>query len=190
MTIDDASRDSEAFLVRRAQKGSSEAFETLLSGVERRVYATAWKMLGNREDARDAVQEVYLRVYRFLDRLDPDRPLGAWVHRITVNVCRDQFGRRARRRTESLPEQAPESVADPDPASDPHQQALASERRRRLAEALRHLPERQSLALILRDVHGLTTREVARQMGSSEVTVRSQISRARLRLRKWREEHE
>ena len=84
MTLDDASRSSESVLIRRAQDGSNEAFEQLVLGLERRVFSTAWKMLGNSEDARDAAQEVFLRLFRSLSRVDPDRALGAWTHRITV----------------------------------------------------------------------------------------------------------
>lgn len=179
-----AGRGPAGELVERARDGDAGAFERLLRIHERRVLSTAWRLLGRLEDAEDAAQEVFLRLYRYLDRFDARRALEPWLYRMTVNVCRD-LGRRQRPRPISL-EGSPEIVrmaaAEPDPAA----RATLAEERRIAEEALRTLAEKERAALVLRDVEGLSTREVAGILGSSELTVRSQISRARVKIHKYR----
>ena len=104
------SREHFALLVARARAGDATAFERIMLETERKVVSTAWRMLGNREDARDATQEVYLRVYKYLDRFKPEQDFQGWLYRITINVCRDvarKQGRGAgvRRRGDSLIDQ-------------------------------------------------------------------------------------
>lgn len=167
----------------RARAGDADAFDRLLGRHERRVLRTAWRLLGDPEEARDVAQEVFLRLYRHLDRVDPRRPLAPWLYRVTVNVCHDL---RQRRRRRPLPL---EEVGDepPDPGADPARRASLAEERRIVEEGLARLPEKERAALVLRDVEGLATAEVAAVLGSSETTVRSQISRARLKIHRHRE---
>lgn len=176
--------------VRQAQQGDAEAFEELVSLHERRVYGTAWRLLGRLEDAQDAAQEVFLRLYRSLSRIDPGRPLSPWLYRVTVNVCRD-LGRGRQRRARwtgsSVEELREETGVEPeDPLAGPERRAEAAQETRRLLELLGELPEKERTALVLRDVEGLSTAEVAEVLGSSPVTVRSQISRGRLKLLRLR----
>ncbi|HEY9402973.1 MAG TPA: sigma-70 family RNA polymerase sigma factor, partial [Pyrinomonadaceae bacterium] len=92
-----AGREHFALLVARARGGDAVAFERIMLETERRVVAVAWRMLGNREDARDAAQEVFLRVYKYLDRYRPEQDFNGWVYRITINVCRDAARKRGAR---------------------------------------------------------------------------------------------
>src|SRR5215208_6496187 len=78
-----------ASLVERARAGDASAFEQIMLSTERRVVATAWRILGDREDARDAAQEVFLRAYKYLGTFKEDQNFSGWLYRITVNVCRD-----------------------------------------------------------------------------------------------------
>ena len=176
--------------IRGAQRGDVAAFEELVSLHERRVYGTAWRLLGRVEDAQDAAQEVFLRLYRSLSRIDPGRPLAPWLYRVTVNVCRD-LGRKRRRRGRwigsSVEELREESGLEPeDPVAGPEHRAEAAQEMRRMLEILRQLPEKERTALVLRDLEGLSTAEVAEVLDSSPVTVRTQISRARLKLHRLR----
>ena len=158
--------------------GSEEAawLDQLIRAHERQVLMTAYRMLGRMEDAQDAAQEVFLRLHRHRRKLDANRNPAPWLYRVTMNVCFD-----LRRRTRELPLSDSLDVADSRPGADA---ALELEsRRRQLHEALQQLPDKQRAAIVLRDVEGLSTREVAGVLGSSEVTVRSQISTGRLRLR-------
>lgn len=173
----------QARLLRRAREGDREAFEELLELHQRKVYGTAWRLLGRQEDAQDAAQEVFLKLYRALPRLDPGRSVAGWLYRVTVNVCRDLGRRRGRAPEDSLDALGSEHGFDPrDPAPGPQRRAEGAEERRRVLEALATLPEKERAALVLRDVQGLSTAEVAEALGSSRTTVRSQISRARLKL--------
>ncbi len=152
-------------------------FEQILILHERQVYLTALRLLGRREDAQDAAQEVFLRLHRHLGRLDQSRELSPWLYRVTVNVCRDLARERLRH---AGPPPADSYAAD---GPDPQGEAGLAERRRLITEALGKLPEKERAAIVLRDIEGLSTREVARILGSAEVTVRSQISSARRKMR-------
>jgi RNA polymerase sigma-70 factor, ECF subfamily len=156
--------------------GLSE-FENLMRRFERKVLGTAMRMLGNLEDAKDAAQEVFLRLYKYQHSLDPSRDPAPWVYRTTMNVCFD-----LRRKRTELP--LGEAADVEGPAVDLDGRLDDETRREALKQALLRLPEKMRAAVVLRDVEGLPTREVAEILGSSEVTVRTQVSQARLRLRK------
>lgn len=172
------------FLLARARRGDTVAFDQLMQRHERQVYGTARRLLGHPEDAQDAAQEVFLRLYRFLDRLEPGRPLAPWLYRVTVNVCRD-LGRRRRGR-QTVPLAEAEHLAA-DGTADPAARAAVREEKRIVEEALARLSAKEREALVLRDVEGLSTEEVAAVLGSSPPTVRSQICHARLKLRRFRQ---
>ena len=162
--------------LRLAKSGDAAAFEALLRIHEAPVARTALRLLGNRQDTQDAAQEVFLRLHRNLRQIDGAGNVAGWLYRVTVNVCRDML--RKRKNVASL-DDSRLSVASSMEAD------LGREQQRRLVvEALRALPEKERAALTLRDLEGLSTREVAGILGSSEATVRSQISAARLKIRK------
>src|SRR6266853_5492294 len=83
------SADYFAVLVARARAGDEVAFERIMLATEQRVVSIAWRMLGNRDDARDAAQDVYLRVFKYLARFRAGEDFRAWLYRITINVCHD-----------------------------------------------------------------------------------------------------
>jgi RNA polymerase sigma-70 factor, ECF subfamily len=167
--------DELAETLRRAQAGDLAAFGRIMEAHERRVLRVALRLLNNPQDAQDAAQEVFLRLYKKLKGLDSLRGCEPWLYRVTVNVCRDMA--RARRRWVSL-EEGP-AAAEADAFAD----AERGEQRRMVSRALSRLGEKERAALVLRDVEGFSTREVAAMLGSSEATVRSQICSARLKIR-------
>jgi RNA polymerase sigma-70 factor (ECF subfamily) len=156
--------------------GEPTAFEALLRMHEAMVARTALRLTGNRQDAQDAAQEVFLRLHRSLGRIDDSRNLSGWLYRVTANVCRDIL--RKRRNTDSLED------AQPAVPSCTEAEIGRAQQLRLVQDALRALPEKERAAVTLRDIEGLSTREVADILGSSEATVRSQISAARLKIRK------
>jgi RNA polymerase sigma-70 factor (ECF subfamily) len=181
-------REHFARLVARARGGDAVAFERIMLETERKVVAVAWRMLGNREDARDAAQEVFLRVYKYLDRYRPEQDFNGWLYRITINVCRDAARKRGARidgaQMAALP--GADGRAAPQAAStgmNAEEHAIHAQHRALLLGALQTLPEKERAALVLRDLEGLTTEEVARVLRSRPVTVRSQISSARAKLK-------
>ena len=168
---------------RPAKARDLQAFDQLMRQHERLVLVTALRLLGNMADAQDASQEVFLRLYRNLGKLSEDRAVGGWLYRVTVNVCHDL----RRRRPPSAPEQDAADLASG--GIGPQQSSLEAERRKVLQMSLRLLPEKERAALVLRDLEGLSTEEVARALGSSEATVRSQISKARVKVKDYVERY-
>lgn len=169
-----------AGLLERAKSGDLEAFDQVMRLHEKQVLSTALRLLGNLQDAQDAAQETFLRLYKSLNRLPDILAIKSWLYRVTVNVCNDMHRERRRRQLEPL--------SGPDPASslpDPELAWVHQERSQLVEMALKTLPEKERAAVVLRDVQGLSTREVAEILGSSEVTVRSQISVGRGKLKKF-----
>jgi RNA polymerase sigma-70 factor (ECF subfamily) len=177
---DPGSSEESAPTLERAMAGDRTAFDELILSYQGRVLRTAWRLLGSKEDAQDATQEVFLRLYRHLRRVDPKRPLLPWLYRMTVNVCHDVH--RKQRPSETLPDEefAPAAVT-----ADPLGELTRAEQKRTIAAALKTLTAKERAAVVLRDIEGLSTAEVAGTLGSRETTVRSQISMARLKIRKF-----
>ena len=174
------STEESVQILKRAIAGDRDAFDQIVLRYERRVLMTAWRLLGRREDAQDAAQEVFLRLYKYMNRFDENRALLPWLYRMTVNVCHDL--RRKRRPDDAL---AGGDVGQAEPAYDPAAEITRSEQRLIIETALEKLTEKERAAVVLRDIEGLATREVAGILGSSETTVRSQISMARVKIRKF-----
>ena len=171
-----------AAIVERTLGGDSTAFEQIIIRYERRILTFALKLLGATDDAQDAAQEVFLRAFKYLHRLDVRRPIEPWLMQMTVNVCRN-IGRNRLRRWNTFPALADDDVAVARDSSDPHSGYSEEQERQMLWKALDTLPEKERLAVILRDIDGMKTSEVAEVLGSSETTVRSQVSRARVRMK-------
>src|SRR5262249_12348509 len=189
----DESRNSEgavaatARLIIRAKAVDTTAFDQIIISHQRRVISLAWRLLGNREDARDAAQETFLRVYKSFGRFDPAQDFNGWLYRIAVNVCRD-MARKRRGNLYSL--EAPvEAGAIAEPARPPDTESAGRDAPRQtdLKRALATLPEKERAAIVLRDLEGFETEEVARILGSSPTTVRSQICSARAKIKAFRE---
>lgn len=177
---------SLALLIERAAAGDMAAFEEIMKHSEQRVMRMTWRMLGNEADARDATQEVFLRVYRYLGRFKQDQPFFAWVYQITLNVCRDIAKKRRRYNTQftSLETGGLEAgVEISDQQADAEETLIRVQERELIMRAIATLPEKERAAILLRDLEGLTTDEVARIMRSTPTTVRSQISSARQKIK-------
>ncbi|MFP5264951.1 MAG: RNA polymerase sigma factor [Blastocatellia bacterium] len=180
---------SLAPVIERARAGDSAAFGQIMDHCQRKVISTAWRMLGNREDARDAAQEVFLRAYKYLGGFDTAEDFSGWLYRITVNVCRDIARKRGRldqfKSFESEREMGNlEALAS---GENVEAAAIQSEQQEIIARALSTLSKRERAAIVLRDLEGLPTEEVARILGSSQATVRSQISSARVKIKQYRD---
>ena len=183
---------SLSLLIERAASGDTAAFEQLMIHSQQRVMAMTWRMLGNEADARDASQEIFLRVYKYLGRFKQDQDYFAWLYRITVNVCRDLAKKRQRHgdRFTSLAANAGEvALAVPAEQEDAEEALMHTQQRELIARAIATLPHKERASIVLRDVEGLSTDEVARIMKSSSTTVRSQISSARKKIKIYCEQY-
>lgn len=167
--------DSDAALVARTLAGDLDAYGVLIGRYRDAFGRYALHMLGNREDAQEAMQDSFVRAYRALkDCRQPDR-FGAWLFRIVVNRCRTVRRRllRHRRFTGDLPDEVP--TADPAPAS--------LEWREEIGRALARLRPHYREAFLLRYVEGLDYAEMSRMTGAREAALRMRVKRAGDQLR-------
>jgi RNA polymerase sigma-70 factor, ECF subfamily len=185
-------QSSLSLLIERAANGDKAAFEQVMIHSEQRVMAMTWRMLGNEADARDASQEVFLRVYKYLGRFRRDQDFFAWLYGITINVCRDFLKKRQSHssRFVSFGEDAGVAYEVADEHADAEQVLVQTQQHELIGKAMGTLPFKERASIVLRDVEGLSTEEVARIMKSSATTVRSQISSARKKIRIYCQQHQ
>ena len=177
----------EAALIERCTSGDESACAELVAAHQRMVYALALHLLGDRDEALDLSQEVFLRVFRTLSSFRGHSALRTWIYRIVVNQARNRqrwWRRRHRASQVSLDDHLQQcgelesnSVALPD-------RLLASkETASRIWQALERLPFDQRTALVLREIDGLRYEEIAYSLGVAVGTVKSRLTRARQALR-------
>ena len=167
-------------LVRRCKQGDPRAFEELYRAHSARLYSLLLRMVGAAEDAEDLLQDVFLQAHRKLDSFRGESSLGTWLYRLAVNQCLDYLrGRQSKmtRITESFEDEAVQEPTSPAPA------IPAAISRVDLERAIARLPEGCRLAFVLHDVEGFAHHEVAGLLGISEGTSKSQVHKARLKLR-------
>ncbi len=181
--------DNEQLLV-RLRAGEQAAFEELINRYHNGVYNLALRLMGDREDARDITQETFLKVYSNINRFRGEAELRTWIYRITVNqAANQQRWWRRRRRSSSISIDSTENDQMPlcenlsSPGQTPEQQALAAEQRRMVIVALAKVKFDFRVAVILRDIEGLSYEEIAETLEVSVGTVKSRISRGREELR-------
>ena len=163
----------------RAEKEA--AWEEIVRRYRRRVFGVAYKFTGKYEEAEDLAQEIFLRVFRSLDRFDREADLGTWLYSVSRNHCIDRY-RSGRREREALVDRATSLEDFASPRFDPHRLLEARDNRQLLSRALHTLPVKLREAVVLRDIHGLTYQEIVYRLELPEGTVKSRINRGRLEL--------
>ena len=167
-------------LVARCRAGDLAAFGELYSAHAGRLFSVACRMLGNASDAEDLLQEIFLSAHRKLDGFRGESALGTWLYRLAMNHCLDYLRSRAAR-TNDLTD-----TLDEEPGLyEPGRGGLAEQTiaKMDLERAIAQLPFGCRAAFLLHDVQGLEHREVAETLGIAEGTSKSQVHKARLRLR-------
>ncbi len=183
------SKPEEKEWVARARSGDEEAFRAIVRRYQGEVYNLAGRILRNREDAEDAAQDVFVRIYGALHQYDPRYPFRNWVLRITHNLCIDCL-RRKRVPTVSMDEPIRQKDGEmgwelPDPdAPDPLEQVMRTEESRWIEEAIGSLGPTLRTAITLRHFHGLRYEEIAEILEVPLGTVKVRIFRARAALAK------
>lgn len=172
-------RRRDAAWVKRALAGEGDAFRNLVEHYKRRVYRVARGILGHREEALDVTQETFLRVYRSLPRFRMAQPFSIWIHRIVINLSIDACRRRPQPGQVSL-DHAP-GLAHATPA--PGAALREAERKLRVRAVLERLPWKYRVVLLLRDVEGFPSTEIARILGCAHATARWRLHRARRTFR-------
>jgi RNA polymerase sigma-70 factor (ECF subfamily) len=168
-------------LIEVAKAGDHQAFEELVRHTYADTYTLAFRLVGDEEDARDVVQETYLRAHKGLRRFRGDAQFSTWLHRITANCANTYLGRHGRHRHEPLPDDP--LIADDHPQRDPEQLVGIGDLRQQLSEALLGLPPKLRAVVVLRDIYDLSHQTIAEQLGISESAAKVRLHRARKRLR-------
>ena len=184
----------ETKLIARLNAGEMAAFDELVEEYQPLVYALSYRILGDAEDARDATQETFLKIYRHFARFRGDASLKTWICRIAINQAHSTqrwWRRRHRNTTASL--DAPLGLNGDDDRSlgdglesdaiSPEAETLSRERNRRIEAGLCELKKDFRIAVILRDIEGLSYEEIAYVTEVSVGTVKSRIARGREMLR-------
>jgi RNA polymerase sigma-70 factor (ECF subfamily) len=184
-------RPDLAELVTAARDGDRSAFDELVRATHADMYTLAYRLTGNEEDARDVVQDAYLRAYRGLHRFRGEARFTTWMYRITANCASSHLAKAARDRHEDLDEDSP--PVDVRPEHDPEWRAEAAWQREELAGALLELPPRLRAVIVLRDIYDLPHESIAAELGISEAAAKVRLHRARRMLRErlfpLREQH-
>ncbi len=172
-------QDPDKDLIQRIQRGDQSAFNQLVLKYRNRVMGVATRMLGDRVEAEDLSQDVFVKVYNALQGFKGEALFSTWLYRVTANSCLNHRKKQARER------QVTKIVDDPEPiladgGSNPQALLERKELKSFLERAIRDLPEEQRMVLILRDIEGLSYEEIAGSLGLELGTVRSRLHRARL----------
>jgi RNA polymerase sigma-70 factor, ECF subfamily len=168
-------------VVAAARSGDRDAFAALVRATYDDTYTLAYRLTGNEEDARDVVQEAYLRAYRSIDRFRGEAKITTWLYRITANCASTQLGSRRRHRHDPLDTTG--EPADLTPASDPLDRAVAADLRATVEVAIAELPPRLRAVVVLRDVYDLPHDAIAAELGITETAAKVRLHRARRALR-------
>jgi RNA polymerase sigma-70 factor, ECF subfamily len=175
----DESRVADNELVERCLNGDLGAFEDLYRQHSTRLYNLAFRMVGNAADAEDLLQDIFLTVYRKLESFRGASALSTWLYRLGMNVCLDRLRSKAARQDQAT------DTLDERLGNTPGANTLTGVSRIDLERAIQSLPEGSRAAFLLHDVEGFDHTEVGQILGVAEGTSKSQVHKARLRIREY-----
>jgi len=174
-------------LMARIAKGDNDAFETLVNRHQTSILNLIYRFIGDRTQAKDLAQEVFIRVWRAAKTYKPDAKFTTWLYRITANLCFNELKSARRRRwfqfrrsNEDNEGSIEETFSDGSPTAE--DLLLEKERSRQISDALQSLPDNQRMALVLRRYDDLSYEEIARILNCSVSAVESLLVRAKRTL--------
>jgi len=177
----------EKQLIQKAKTGDEISFESLILGCQNKAFNIAIRYLKNEEDALDALQESFIKIFRHLNTFKEDSRFDTWVYRIVVNTCNDMLRKNSNQKiTDSLfkTDEEKETIIEiPDSSGAPEEVYDKKEKSEHIKSCLEKLNQEQKEIIILRDVHGFSYDEISEILECSIGTVKSRINRSRLRLR-------
>lgn len=189
----------ERRLIRRLRDRDERAFRELVERYGDQIYNLTYRMLGDREEAEDLAQEVFITLFKSIDSFRGDSKLSTWLYRIAANQCKNRIKYLARRRDRQRAEYFEEVAAAGDaaaarvagaaPAPSPDSQLQGVELERIVQETIASLDEEQRLLVILRDVDELSYDEICDITNLPQGTVKSRLHRARMALRRKMQKH-
>jgi RNA polymerase sigma-70 factor, ECF subfamily len=186
MTEKDHSSDDDQALVRAAQQGDMRAFEELVSRHRDKIYARAYSMMRNEEEAVDLSQEAWVKGWQRLEHFRGESSFGTWITRIVINLCLDQLRKQKRQHTESIEAMNEDSggverqmpVVTVNPTAGLERQEL----RQRIDQALAQLSYEHRTVLVLHEFEDMEYKTIAKTMGCSIGTVMSRLFYARRKM--------
>lgn len=175
--------EADAYIIQCVQNGEREAFRVLVQRYSGLVFRIAYCMCRNQENAQDAVQEVFYRAYRSMDRVDAAQPFSAWLRRITVNYLLDQ---KKKKQLQMVPivNENNEDIPMEDESENPRERQAKEDHLQLVLNAMELLPEKYRMILMLRHFENLSYEEIAETLSLPIGTVTAQIHRARNKLAK------
>jgi len=186
MTDKDHSSADDPALVRAAQRGDMRAFEELVARHRDKIYARAYSMMRNEEEAIDLSQEAWVKGWQRLKQFQGDSSFGTWMTRIVINLCLDQLRKHKRQRTESIEAMSEESGGVerqmPVITVNPTAGLERGELRQRIDRALGQLSEAHRTVMVLHEFEEMEYKEIAKTMGCSIGTVMSRLFYARRKM--------
>ncbi|MFP4457366.1 MAG: RNA polymerase sigma factor [Clostridia bacterium] len=186
----------ELIIIQKAMNGDTSAFELLVKEYQKMVFNVAYKILRDREDAADATQEAFIKAYKAITSFRQDSKFSTWVCSIVTNACYDILRKSKRNKTQSLYYENDEEenqipLPDDDNEVDPIKVATNSELREYLLKAIEELESEHRDVVILRELNDYSYQEISNELDISIGTVKSRLSRARLKIiKKLRKEPE
>ncbi len=178
---------SDRELVESVLGGDGSAFQPLVERYQNLVFNIVFHYMGRREEVEDIAQEVFLKVYRSLSKYDPERPLKAWVSRITTNSCLDELRKRKVRKTQLFAdlvqeETDTETFFDRFASGSVVSEFEAGRVLSWLQGLMNGLPDKDRMAFVLREVEGLEYSEIASAMATTQLAARIRVSRSKKKL--------
>lgn len=187
MTLDP---EAERALVERLRRRDEAAFNLFVRAYQQKVFTVVSRMLGNRADAEDLAQEVFITVFRSIESFRGDAKLNTWLYRVAINHCKNRIkylDRRARKGSRELEETPELAIADGGgvmtPIARPDERAQGTELERVVQEALGRIDPDHREVIVLRELEGLSYEEIMAITGLAEGTVKSRLHRARVALK-------
>lgn len=186
MAANDYSSADDQALVRAAKKGDTMAFEELVARHRDKIYARAWSMMRNEDEALDLSQEAWAKAWQRLEQFQGDSSFATWLTRITINLCLDRIRKQKRQRAESIEELDEESGGVerqmPTVTINPTERLERGELRQRIEKALSQLSEAHRTVLVLHEFEDMEYKNIAKTMGCSIGTVMSRLFYARRKM--------
>jgi RNA polymerase sigma-70 factor (ECF subfamily) len=186
----------ERTLLRRLRDRDERAFRELIENHRDRVFNITYRMLGNRAEAEDVAQEVFITVFKTIETFREESKFSTWLYRVTVNHCKNRIKYLARRHDrdrdeldETSQQQNGAVSGAPARAAQPDRALASAQMEKHLQEAIANLDDDHRVVVVLRDVEDLSIEEICEITGLPDGTVKSRLHRARLVLRKKMQRH-
>lgn len=165
-------------LIQKCLAGQQEYFEELVKRYKKLIFSVVYNMINDKEEVSDISQEVFIRIYKALDRYNPEYKFSTWAVRIATNLCLDVH------RKKKISETSIDEIRDlSDGIDTPEASYLQKERSERIREAIQSLPEKYRIPIILFHQNGLSYEEITKVLGEPMTIVKNRLYRARLMLR-------